>query len=148
MRQNLVMGVCALLLAANLASPVAAKEQILTPEANGQITFVMPSNNVDCIYTPTGGTPTYTPENGGPELSCDRAEPSYVNVRLTPDAPALKTPDPGEQPCCSGSNTFAYGNAAHLGDDFLCRSKTTGLVCETAGKQHGFTISRAKILIH
>ena len=134
--------------AALLAAPALAKDQLMTFEDNDQVTFVMPSNNVDCVYTPLGGSPTYVPENGGPELSCDRASPVYTNVRLIPGAPAAVTPNPGEQPCCSGTNTFAYGNTINLGDDFLCSSLTTGLVCETADKRHGFTISRAKILSH
>jgi hypothetical protein len=137
-----------LLLTGIAAAPAAAKEQKLVADAHGQISFVMPSNNVDCIYTPQGGTPIYTPANGGPELSCDRAEPIYVNVRLIPGEAAAVTPDPGEQPCCSGDNTFAYGHTTRLGADFLCTSATTGLVCETADKRHGFSISRAKILSH
>src|SRR5882757_1909458 len=144
-----VLGVLgAVLLGALCAAPALAKEQKLAAEASGQVSFVMPSDNVDCIFTPKGGTPTYTPENGGPELSCDRAEPTYVNVRLVPGAPAEVTPDPGEQPCCSGTNTFAYGNTTTLGAAFLCASSKTGLICQTADKLHGFTISRAKILHH
>lgn len=149
MMRSVVLGaVCAALLGGLCAAPALAKEQKFAAEANGQVSFVMPSNNVDCIYTPKGGTPTYTPANGGPELSCDRAEPTYVNVRLGQGAPAEVTPDPGEQPCCSGTNTFAYGNTATLGTAFICASGKTGLVCQTADKQHGFTISRAKILKH
>ena len=138
----------AILLAGLCVAPAGAKEQTLAAEANGQVSFVMPSDNVDCIYTPEGGTPTYTPQNGGPELSCDRAAPTYVNVRLGPGAPAEVTPDPGEQPCCGGTNTFAYGNTATLGTAFICASSKTGLVCQTTDQLHGFSISRAKILNH
>lgn len=147
MRLVVLGGVCAVMLG-SLVSPALAKTQKLAPEANGQISFVMPSSNVDCIYTPKGGTPTYLPTGGGPELSCDRAEPAYVNVRLAPGKAAVVTPDPGEQPCCSGTNTFAYGNTTTLGTAFTCASDKAGLVCETADKHHGFSISRAKILSH
>jgi hypothetical protein len=30
-------------------------------DKNGQINFVMPSQNVQCTYTPAGGTETYKP---------------------------------------------------------------------------------------
>src|SRR5580700_4310064 len=52
--------------------------------AGGQIVFVLPSHNVECTYTPKGGTTTYKPFDGGPELSCDRPDPKYVRVVLTP----------------------------------------------------------------
>jgi hypothetical protein len=41
------------------ASGAAAKEQQFEVQGNGQITFVMPSGNIGCIYTPAGGTDTY-----------------------------------------------------------------------------------------
>ena len=128
-----------------LVAPAIAKEQTLTPESNGQITFVMPSNNIDCIYTPKGGTQTYTPVDNGPELSCDRVEPTYVNVILGPKGPAVLTEKPGEQPCCSGSNVFAYGNTAHF-EGFTCTSSTAGLTCETPDKRHGFCVAKSRML--
>ncbi len=121
-----------------------AKEQHFAAEANGQINFVMPSNNVGCIYTPQGGTSTYEPVDGGPELSCDRVEPSYVNVTLGPKGPAVVTENPGEQPCCSADSVFAYGNSAHF-DGFVCSSAATGLSCRSDDKKHGFAIAKAKI---
>lgn len=142
--RNAVMLVLFALLAA-LTAPALAGEQHFKPEANGQITFVMPSNNIDCIYTPKGGTETYTPVDNGPELSCDRMAPTYVNVVLGPKGPAVLTENPGEQPCCSGSNVFAYGNTAHL-DGFVCTSSTAGLTCETPDKRHGFCVAKSRML--
>jgi len=136
-----------LLLAAAMftAAPAAAEEQQFKAEPNGQITFVMPSNNIGCIYTPKGGTQTYQPTDGGPEISCDRIAPSYVNMTLGPKGPAVLTENPDEQPCCSGSNVFAYGNTAHL-DGFVCTSSTAGLTCETPDKRHGFCVAKSRLL--
>jgi hypothetical protein len=135
----------ALAIAPFMLTPVVAEEQHFKAEPNGQITFVMPSNNIGCIYTPKGGTETYQPTDGGPEISCDRIEPSYVNMRLGPKGPAVLTENPGEQPCCGGSNVFAYGNTAHL-DGFACTSSTAGLTCETPDKRHGFCVAKSRLL--
>ena len=125
--------------------PAHAKEQVFAAQANGQITFVMPSGNIGCIYTPKGGTDVYEPVDGGPEISCDRIEPTYVNITLGPKGPAVLTEDPGEQGCCGGDNVFAYGNTATL-DNFICSSSSAGLVCETRDKKHGLCLSRTRTL--
>ena len=125
--------------------PVHAKEQVFAAQANGQVTFVMPSGNIGCIYTPKGGTDVYEPVDGGPEISCDRIEPTYVNITLGPKGPAVLTEDPGEQACCGGDNVFAYGNTATL-DNFICSSSSAGLVCETRDKKHGLCLSRTRTL--
>src|SRR4030081_4018094 len=52
-------------------------------DARGQISFVMPSGNIGCTFTPQGGTGVYMPFDGGPELSCDRKEPQYVRLVVT-----------------------------------------------------------------
>ncbi|RYE10823.1 MAG: hypothetical protein EOP22_02785 [Hyphomicrobiales bacterium] len=127
------------------ALPVAAKEQKFVAQENGQITFTMPSGNVGCIYTPKGGTDIYAPKDGGPELSCDRIAPKYVNITLGPKGPAVLTENPGEQACCSGDNVFAYGNTVTF-DGFICSSSSAGLICETPDKQHGLCLSRTRTL--
>lgn len=127
------------------ALPAAAKEQIFTVQDNGQISFVMPSGNIGCLYTPKGGTGIYEPVDGGPEITCDRIEPSYVNITLGPKGPAVLTENPGEQACCGGDNVFAYGNTAKVGP-FLCSSSTAGLICETPDKKHGLCLSRTRTL--
>lgn len=134
-----------LLFAAALVAPASAKEQVFVADENGQISFVMPSGNVGCIYTPKGGTDIYQPVGGGPELSCDRIAPRYVNITLGPEGPAVLTEDPGEQSCCGADNVFAYGNTATLGD-FICSSSTAGLICETRDKAHGLCLSRTRTL--
>lgn len=141
MRTLLVM-IAVLLLG---ALPAMAKEQVFKAQPNGQISFVMPSGNIGCIYTPRGGTDTYQPADGGPELSCDRIAPSYVNIRLGPKGPAVLTENPGEQGCCGGDNVFAYGNTASF-EGFVCSASDAGLICETPDKQHGLCLSRTRTL--
>lgn len=123
-----------------------AREQVLEVRESGQIAFMMPSGNIDCIYTPKGGAGHYTPADGGPELSCDRIAPRYVNIRLGASGPAVLTEDPEEQPCCSGDAVLAYGNTVRLGNDFICSSSDAGLVCETPDKKHGLCLSRTRTL--
>ena len=71
--------------------------QIIPPNAEGQVEFNTPSDNIGCIYTPKGGTSTYEPQDGGPELSCSRVEPSYITVILGPKGRATLIKNPGEQ---------------------------------------------------
>ena len=82
-----------------LASDFTANDQ-------GQIEFSLPSGNIGCVYTPEGGTDTYEPAGGGPELSCDRVAPSYVRVILGPEGKARRYNDVGDASCCSGG-TFS-----------------------------------------
>jgi len=125
--------------------PAHAKQQTFKAQDNGQISFVMPSGNIGCIYTPRGGTDTYQPVDGGPELSCDRIAPSYVNITLGPKGPAVLTENPGEQGCCGGDNVFAYGNTVTF-DGFVCSASDAGLICETPDKRHGLCLSRTRTL--
>lgn len=128
-----------------VACPAAAKERAFTAQPNGQITFVMPSGNIGCIYTPRGGTDTYQPVDGGPEISCDRIQPRYVNITLGSNGPAVLTENPGEQGCCGGDNTLAYGDVVKF-DGFTCSSSDAGLICETPDKKHGLCLSRTRTL--
>jgi hypothetical protein len=129
------------------AMPLAAAAPVsFTYDASGAITFIMPSGNVACIYTPEGGSSVYTPTDGGPELSCDRAEPTYLRFTLSASGPANVAGDVGDPSCCGGTNNFAYGSTWNL-PPFSCTSATTGLVCKR-NDGHGFTISKAKIEAH
>jgi hypothetical protein len=116
-----------------------------TPDPSGAITFIMPSGNVACIYTPAGGSSVYVPADGGPELSCDRAEPTYLRFTLSASGPTSVIGDVGDPSCCGGTNSFAYGQTWSM-PPFSCTSATTGLVCKRGGS--GFTISKAKIEAH
>ncbi len=118
---------------------------VFVPDASGAITFLMPSGNVACIYTPAGGSSVYVPADGGPELSCDRAEPSYLRFTLSATGPANVIGDVGDPGCCGGTNSFAYGQSWNMAP-FSCVSANTGLTCKRGG--NGFTISKAKIEAH
>jgi hypothetical protein len=144
----LKMLVGAAMIVAMLGPPIAlGKEQVMKPNDDGQITFVTPSGNIGCIYTPEGGTDVYDPIDGGPELSCDRIEPVYYNIILGPENEAEATEDPGEQPCCGGDYTFEYDRELKL-DGFICHSETTGLACQTESGEHGFLMSKAHIVTY
>lgn len=130
-------------LAAGLAAPAWAAEQTFAPKDDGQIEFTMPSGNIGCLYTPEGGTDVYQPTGGGPELICERVEPSYVTVILGPEGAAEMIEDPAEQSCCGAENTFEYGNTVEL-EGFECESAETGLTCEN-DEGYGFSMARAGI---
>jgi hypothetical protein len=126
-----------------VTAPVLAEEQAVEAKENGQIEFTMPSGNIGCLYTPAGGTDVYEPEGGGPELICERVEPSYVTVILGGEGEAQVVEDPGEQSCCGAENIFEYGNTITL-EGFVCMSETTGLTCEREDG-YGFTMARSGI---
>ena len=125
------------------ATPVYAVD--FDENDQGQIAFTMPSGNVGCIYTPAGGTDTYEPMNGGPELSCDRVEPSYVRVMMGPAGKPKRYNSVGDASCCGADNVFDYGEVWKF-DGFRCTSSKTGLKCKRGG--HGFTMSRKAIMTY
>ena len=125
-----------------LSAPALAQLAVFPPDSNGQVTFVMPSHNVECTYTPAGGTGVYKPQDGGPELSCDRREPRYVRIVLTPKS-IRRFDDVGDQGCCGTNNPFPYGMRWSRGP-FTCESLESGLVCRNADGR-GFSVSRANI---
>lgn len=112
------------------------------PDARGQVNFVMPSQNAGCTYTPAGGTPVYKPFDGGPELSCDRIEPKYVRVVLTPKN-VRRFDNVGDQGCCDAGNVLPYGSRWSFGP-FVCDSAESGLTCKRSDGR-GFTLSRASV---
>jgi len=123
-------------------SPARAQLAVFPPDGNGQVVFVMPSRNVECTYTPAGGTAVYKPLDGGPELSCDRREPRYTRIVLTPKS-IRRYDDVGDQSCCGADNPFPYGMRWSRGP-FTCESLEAGLVCRNADGR-GFRLSRQNI---
>jgi hypothetical protein len=111
-------------------------------DAGGQIVFVLPSHNVECTYTPKGGTTTYKPFDGGPELSCDRPDPKYVRVVLTPKT-LKRFDDVGDQGCCGTTNPFRYGSRWSK-RPFVCESAEAGLTCKREDGR-GFVMSRERV---
>ena len=131
----------ALCLGLGVACGAQAAEQKF-PSDEGQVSFVLPSGNVGCVYTPAGGTSVYEPEDGGPELSCDRVEPSYQRFILGKRGKARLIKNVGDASCCDAGPALNYGDTWSL-DGFWCKSSRSGLTC-TRG-QNGFFISRAKV---
>jgi hypothetical protein len=135
----------ALVAAAALAAPAFAAP-LSFPSDNGQETFVTPSNNIGCIYTPEGGVDVYVPSDGGPELSCDRVEPEYLRFVLGAQGDATKIGDVGDASCCGSDNVLDYGQVWRA-DPFTCISMQAGLAC-ARDDGHGFFISKAKTEVH
>ena len=111
-------------------------------DAKGQISFVMPSGNIGCTFTPQGGTGVYKPFDGGPELSCDRKEPQYVRLVVTPKS-VRRFNDVGDQDGLPENNILPYGSRWSRGP-FTCDSTEAGLTCKRQDGR-GFFISRATI---
>ena len=111
--------------------------------AQAQTTFSMPSGNVECVYTPAGGSSVYKSPDGTAELSCDRSEPTYVRVTMTERSKVTVLKNVGDRGCCSVDNPLAYGTAWQQAP-FSCESKQTGLTCRRADGR-GFSISKAAI---
>ena len=139
--------ICGLILACGMVAATGAsageKELVWTDE--GDITFATPSGNIGCHFIPAGGTSVYEPRNGGPELQCDRVEPSYVSVILGPTGPVTRIDNPGEQGCCSLEQTLGYGDTWRRGP-FSCTSARTGLTCSRRDGP-GFSLSRSKVTV-
>lgn len=112
------------------------------PSDGGAIYFNMPSGNVGCQYTPAGGTDGYQPKDGGPELGCDRIEPTFLRFVLGKSGKAKVYKNSGDTGCCDGSHILRYGNSVHVGP-FTCRSAKRGLTC-SRNDGHGFIISKSK----
>ena len=130
-------------LIAGLAMPALAAEVEFEANEAGQVEFVMPSGNIGCIVTPEGGTDVYQPEDGGPEIMCDRVEPEYVRVTLGADE-AEELDDVADPSCCGAEQVLEYGDWAEI-EGFVCTAKTTGLTCKTEDEAHGFKMSRSSI---
>ena len=126
-----------------LASPALAVD--FEPNDQGQIAFTLPSGNIGCVFTPEGGTDTYEPMGGGPELSCDRVEPAYVRVIMGPKGKPKRYNDVGDASCCGSDNVFDYGEVWEM-DGFRCTSSTRGLTCERGSR--GFSMSRKVIKVY
>jgi hypothetical protein len=132
-----LLGVVVLIMARLLAADCAAADE--------QATFGSPSGNIDCTYTPAGGTRVYMPEGGGPELSCDRVEPRYVRVVLGPAGPATIIRNVGDASGGGNANVLSYGSNWSRGA-FACKLTNAGLSCVRAGKRpHGFFISHSGV---
>lgn len=125
-----------------IIAAVAVVALLVPALAAEQIQFVLPSGNIGCIYTPKGGVPVYQPVDGGPELSCDRVEPSYVRIILGPKGAAVLHKSVGDASCCSAEPILAYGKSWKAGP-FTCKASTKGLDCKRG--MNGFVMSRSRL---
>lgn len=140
----LARSVClAVCLAASVGAAEAAGFVAFVEDDSGSTSFVMPSGNIGCIYTPAGGSTVYMPADGGPELSCDRVAPTYLRFILDASGAATIVSNVGDPGCCGAPNTFPYNKSWRLAP-FTCTSSTKGLSCKRDGG-HGFFISKAKV---
>lgn len=135
-----------LLATAALISLQANAAEQTFPADGGLIYFNMPSGNVGCQYTPSGGSDVYMPEDGGPELGCDRIEPTYQRFILGKAGKAKRYQNVGDTGCCDGTHTLDYGNSWRKGP-FTCTSAKAGLTC-TRNDGHGFFISKTRTEVH
>jgi hypothetical protein len=108
--------------------------------------FVTPSGNIGCTYIPKGGTAMYTPDDGGPELGCDRIQPLYVRLILSASGKPFIFKMEGDSACCSDAKVLQYGDRWRAGP-FSCTSERSGLAC-TRGDGHGFFASRKKYTVN
>ncbi len=113
--------------------------------AQNQSSFVLPSGNIGCTYTARGGTDVYKPVDGGPELSCDRVEPSYQRVIMGPRGPAKLYRNVGDASCCDTGPVLAYGQVWRQGP-FTCESNEGGLFCRRDDGR-GFSMARRGIAL-
>jgi hypothetical protein len=131
-------------LGAGAAPSWVVAEQVQFAGHEGQIEFVLPSQNIGCIFTPAGGTSVYKTPDGGPELQCDRVEPNYVRIILSGSGRAREITNVGDASCCGASNVLRYGQS-WSGGPFTCDSSEAGLACRRGTA--GFAMSRAAINI-
>jgi len=141
MRTSVTVAALAL---AGLACQAASAAGVITfdPDSGGSTSFSMPSGNIGCVYTPEGGSTTYMPADGEPELSCDRVAPTYLRFVLGASGATTLYKDVGDQGCCSSDNPLPYGTTWRI-EPFTCASDSKGLRCER-DDGHGFFISKAK----
>jgi hypothetical protein len=131
----------ALLVMLSIASLAFAMPAI----AQNQSSFVLPSGNIGCTYTARGGTEIYRPVDGGPELSCDRVEPSYQRVIMGPRGPGRIYRNVGDASCCDSGPVLSYGQVWRQGP-FTCESNEGGLFCRRDDGR-GFSMARRGIVL-
>jgi hypothetical protein len=127
-----------------MAGSAIAAPQIF-PSQDGVISFSTPTGNIGCVYIPAGGTGAYFPKGGGPELQCDRTEPTYLRFFLYKSGKAERFTNVRDASCCAAQNVLVYGNSWSKGP-FRCKSERKGLTCTRGG--HGFVISRARTRVY
>jgi hypothetical protein len=111
-----------------------------SPALAQQESFVMPSGNVECTYTGPAGTSVYQPTGGRAELSCDRAEPTYVRVIMSTRGAVKLIRNVGDPSCCGIEPKLTYGTVWRRAP-FTCESNEAGIICRHDDGA-GFQMSR------
>lgn len=111
-----------------------------SPALAQQESFVMPSGNIECTYTGPAGTSVYQPQGGMAELSCDRAEPTYVRVIMSTRGAVKLIRNVGDPSCCGVEPKLAYGTVWRKAP-FTCESSEAGVICRRDDGA-GFQMSR------
>ncbi|MBN9081074.1 MAG: hypothetical protein J0I16_06205 [Rhizobiales bacterium] len=142
-RYGVILLVLNLAIDTSVSAGAQAQTAAVKADQNGVVQFTTPSNNIECIYVPAGGSPVYKPPGNMAELSCDRAAPSYVRIQMSARGTVQQISNPGDQPCCSVGPVLNYGETWRLAP-FSCTSERTGLTCRR-DDGHGFSVSRAGI---
>lgn len=111
-----------------------------SPALAQQESFVMPSGNIECTYTGPAGTSVYQPQGGMAELSCDRAEPTYVRVIMSARGAVKLIRNVGDPSCCGVEPKLTYGTVWRKAP-FTCESSEVGVICRRDDGA-GFQMSR------
>lgn len=111
-----------------------------SPALAQQESFVMPSGNIECTYTGPAGTSVYQPQGGMAELSCDRAEPTYVRVIMSARGAVKLIRNVGDPSCCGVEPKLTYGTVWRKAP-FTCESSEAGVICRRDDGA-GFQMSR------
>lgn len=111
-----------------------------SPALAQQESFVMPSGNIECTYTGPAGTSVYQPQGGMAELSCDRAEPTYVRVIMSTRGAVKLIRNVGDPSCCGVEPKLTYGTVWRKAP-FTCESSEAGVICRRDDGA-GFQMSR------
>ena len=134
------------LAAAAALSPIAGAWAVEFPEKAGVVQFSTPSQNIECTFI-AKATAVYTPKDGAPELTCDRANPKYVRVTIGGAKGDVRRIDnPGEQPCCGAEHILKYGER-WTGGPFSCESGEHGLTCKHKNG-HWLSMGLKKVTTH
>lgn len=111
-----------------------------------QESFVMPSGNVECTYSGPAGTSVYQPQGGMAELSCDRAEPTYLRVIMRARGGVQVVRNVGDPSCCGDGPVLRYGTIWRQ-PPFTCESNEAGAICRRDDGA-GFQISRRGVSLN
>jgi hypothetical protein len=122
-------------------SAPATTETSTAAAADAPVEFQLAGGNIGCNYVPAGGTETYQTPDGGPQLICDRVEPSYIRYALSAHGQASRYDHVGDASCCGGEMLAAGAHWA--AGPFGCELSEDSVICSNADRL-GFTLGRTQ----